>query len=115
MASTLEGWGIDPARLVLEERSTNTHENAVEATRIAREKGWTHDLLVTSAAHMQRARGCFLRQGLAVDTLAVDFGSYDPSLTPIGWLPRAGGLAQSTAALRERAGRVVYQLRGWSE
>ncbi len=73
MADALEGWGIDPSRLVLEERSTNTHENAVESARIARERGFTRDLLVTSAAHMLRARGCFLREGLAVDTLAVDF------------------------------------------
>ena len=115
MATELEGWGIDPSRLALDERSTNTHENAVGSTRIAREHGWTKNLLVTSAAHMQRALGCFEREGLAVDTLAVDFGSYDPDLNQIGWIPRAQALDQSTAAIRERSGRLVYRLRGWSE
>lgn len=115
MATALEGWGIEPSRLVLEERSTTTHENAVESAKLARARGWTRLLLVTSAGHMERARGSFLRQGLEVDTLAVDFCAYDPSRTPAAWLPRAGALAQSTGALRERVGRLVYRLRGWSE
>ncbi|MGO8994891.1 MAG: YdcF family protein [Polyangiaceae bacterium] len=114
MAEQLEAWGIDPARLVIDTRSTNTHENAVESVRIARERGWTRDLLVTSAAHMQRARGCFLREGLEVDTLSVDFRANDPARSSIGWLPRAAALADSTAAIRERVGRFVYRMRGWS-
>jgi uncharacterized SAM-binding protein YcdF (DUF218 family) len=115
MANVLEGWGIDPSRLVLEGASTTTHENAVASVKIARERGWTRTVLVTSAAHMERARGCFVREGLAVDTLAVDFGAYDPKRTEASWLPRAGALAQSTFALRERAGRLIYRLRGWTD
>jgi uncharacterized SAM-binding protein YcdF (DUF218 family) len=115
MADVLEGWGIDPARLVLEGGSTTTHENAVASVKLARERGWTRTLLVTSAAHMERARGCFVREGLAVDTFAVDFCSYDPTRTPSSWLPRAAALAESTGALRERFGRLIYRLRGWTE
>jgi uncharacterized SAM-binding protein YcdF (DUF218 family) len=114
-ARQLEAWGIERSRLVVEERSTNTHENAVESTRIVRAQGWTRVLLVTSAAHMQRARGCFTREGLAVDTLAVDFVSRDPSKASGGWLPRAAALAESTAAIRERVGRLVYRARGWTD
>ncbi len=115
MATALEGWGIDPLRLALDERSTNTHENAVESAKIARARGWRRNLLVTSAAHMERAKGCFAREGLDVDLLSVDFISNDPGASPSGWLPRAGALAGSTAAIRERVGRLVYRLRGWSE
>jgi len=114
-ARQLVAWGIDPSRLALDEHSVNTHENAVESVRIARERGWTRDLLVTSAAHMQRARGCFGREGFPLDTLSVDFVSYDPIASPSGWLPRAGALAGSTSVIRERVGRLVYRLRGWSE
>jgi uncharacterized SAM-binding protein YcdF (DUF218 family) len=115
MAEQLEAWGIDPSRLAIEPRSKNTHENAVESVRIARERGWTHDLLVTSAAHMRRAEGCFRKEGLSVDTLSVDFRSSDPARGSAGWLPRAEALANSTAAIRERAGRIVYHLQGWSD
>ena len=115
MAGVLEEWGIEPSRLVLEDRSTNTHENALASVKLARERGWTRTLLVTSAAHMERARGCFVREGLAVDTLSVDFCSYDPSRSAASWLPRSAALAGSTAALRERVGRLIYRMRGWSE
>jgi uncharacterized SAM-binding protein YcdF (DUF218 family) len=115
MADQLEAWGIEPSRLALDEHSTNTHENAVASTKIARERGWSHDLLLTSAAHMARARGCFRREGLSPDVLQVDFNAYDPKLTRAGWLPRASALSMSTGAIREWVGRVVYRLRGWSE
>jgi uncharacterized SAM-binding protein YcdF (DUF218 family) len=115
VAEQLEAWGIEPSRLAIEPRSTTTHENAVESVRIARARGWTRDLLVTSAAHMQRAKGCFTKEGLAVDTLSVDFRSYDAAKRALSWLPRAEALANSTGAIRERAGRVVYRLQGWTD
>jgi uncharacterized SAM-binding protein YcdF (DUF218 family) len=115
VAEQLEAWGIDPSRLAVEPRSTTTHENAVESARIARARGWTRNLLVTSAAHMRRAQGCFTKEGLAVDTLSVDFRSYDKAMGALSWVPRAEALATSTAAIRERAGRFVYRLQGWMD
>ena len=114
MARQLVAWGIDESRLALEEQSENTHENAVGSVAIARAHGWTHDVLVTSAGHMKRAYGCFVNEGLPVDTLAVDFQSSDPSRHRQALLPRAHALAQSTAAIREAAGRIVYRWRGWT-
>jgi uncharacterized SAM-binding protein YcdF (DUF218 family) len=114
LADQLIAWGIDRERLVIEDASRTTHENAVESARVARARGWTRVVLVTSAAHMKRAYGCFAEEGLPVDTLAVDFDAYDPSRHGSPWLPRASALAESTAALRERIGRAIYQLRGWS-
>jgi uncharacterized SAM-binding protein YcdF (DUF218 family) len=114
MMRQLVAWGIDPSRLALDEDSTDTHENAIDSVRIARQRGWTRDLLVTSAAHMERAEGCFAREGLAVDTLAVDFTARRPSSNPAAFLPRAGALAESAALVRERVGRLVYRLRGWT-
>ena len=64
---------------------------------------------------MARARGCFAKEGLAVDTLAVDFDATDPARLDASSLPRASALNESTAAIRERVGRWVYRLRGWSE
>jgi uncharacterized SAM-binding protein YcdF (DUF218 family) len=109
----LAAWGVDRDRLVAEERSLNTRDNAVESARIARERGWTKLLVVTSAFHMKRSIGCFKAVGLEVDTLAVDYRTYDPDRRSGSWLPRSMNLYVSTAALREMAGWWIYRARGY--
>lgn len=110
----LETWGIAGDRIVVEDRSRNTYQNAVEAARIVRERGWTRLLLVTSAFHFQRAAGCFKRAGLSFDALPVDYRSYDPRRFSGSWLPRVEALNESTMAIREYLGRAVYSWRGYS-
>lgn len=113
IARQLEAWGIDKERLVIEDHARNTHENAVESVRIVRERGFARVVVITSAMHMQRAAGCFVAEGLAFDTLAVDFHSHSSSFAKT-WLPRAAELDASTNALREWVGRFVYRVRGYS-
>jgi len=112
LAGALERWGIEPARIVVETRSRNTHENAAESARIAAERGWRSLLLVTSAGHMERALGCFRKAGLTPDTMPVDYRG-DPDSSGSAWIPRALFLALSADALREFAGRGVYRLIGY--
>lgn len=107
-------WGIAADRIVIEDQSRNTRDNAIESTRIIRERGWTKVLLVTSALHMPRAAGCFRATGLEFDTLAVDRLAYSPGVTASALEPRAEWLALSTVGIREAAGRVVYGLIGYS-
>jgi len=109
----LVAWGIEPDRIVLEDQSRNTHENAAFSSAIVRARGWQTVLLVTSAFHVPRAIGCFQKEGLAVDVLPVDYRSF-ASTYPSDLLPRAEYLEQSTAAMREWFGRAVYRLRGYS-
>ena len=106
LMAKLEEWGIGADRIATETRSRNTRENAVESARIVRERGWRTLLLVTSAAHMERALGSFRAVGILPDTLPVDFRGavHEPS-----WLPRAAALEKSTDALRELLGRAVYR------
>lgn len=110
----LQQWGIPAERIVTEGRSRNTRENAVESARIIEERGWKSLLLVTSAAHMPRAAGCFTAVGLRPDLLPVDSRASNTPLGRMSWLPRSGALNLSTDALRELAGRAVYRLRGWT-
>lgn len=112
LAAQLVDWGIEPARIFIDDEARNTHENAVNAAKAARQHGWKKLLLVTSAFHMQRALGCFRAQGLEVDTLSVDRRAVEGMG---GLAPRAEHLAQSTHALREWAGRWVYRARGYSK
>ncbi len=111
VAALYRRWGIPADRIVAETRSRNTRENAVESARIVRERGWRTLLLVTSAAHMDRALGSFRAVGLAPDALPVDFRGSDARG---GWLPRAHALELSTEMLRELAGRAVYRVAGYS-
>jgi uncharacterized SAM-binding protein YcdF (DUF218 family) len=110
LGGLLRAWGVTAEALVLEGRSRNTRENAVESARIVRERGFGSLLLVTSAAHMERALGCFRAVGLEPDALPVDFRGGEGG----SWLPRASALSRSTDALREMAGRVVYRLAGYA-
>jgi len=105
--------GLDPARVLFEDRSRNTHENAVLARELARPQPGENWLLVTSALHMPRALGSFRKAGWAVvpypvgyTTLpAFDYGwrLSDTFDGRIGWLANAA---------REYAGLVYYYLLG---
>ena len=71
-------------------------------------------LLVTSAFHMHRAQRLFERQGFKVLPFPVDFQARaDGTLwrDPTQWLPSARALDDSSRALRELIGRLVY--RSW--
>ncbi|MBX5481018.1 MAG: YdcF family protein [Myxococcaceae bacterium] len=108
-------WGISPDRIVLEEQARNTYENAVYSKRIVDAHGWKKVLIVTSAFHMRRAKECFNAVGLPVDTFPVDRRVYDSSRAPLNLLPRASNLNESSDALRELFGRVVYRVRGYAK
>ena len=112
LAKYLRQEGIDPGRIVIEGRSRNTRENAVESARIVSQRGWHRLLLITSAWHVPRALGCFRAVGLTPDVLPVDHMATNGS--DEGILPRARALAISTEMLRELAGRVVYRVMGYS-
>jgi len=107
-------WGIEPERLVLEEGSKNTHENAVNTAALMQSRPGQTMLVVTSAFHMQRAAGCFTAAGLTFDTLPVDYRVREPSRDN-SLLPRSEYLADATRALRELSGRVVYRVLGYSK
>ena len=112
LATWLVEQGIDPDRIVVEGRSLNTHENAVESARIVTARGWKKLLLVTSAWHAPRAFASFRAAGLEPDVLPVDHHATDGSYAGI-W-PRAAALAVSTDMLRELVGRAVYRIAGYS-
>ncbi|MFO0679159.1 MAG: YdcF family protein [Polyangiaceae bacterium] len=114
MGDLYRKWGIDPSRILLEERSVNTRENAVFSAEIlAKEPPTSKMLLVTSAFHMNRAAGCFRAVGLRPHLLPVDFRG-PASGNHLSYLPRSFALADSSMVLREYLGRIVYRLRGYT-
>ena len=83
----------------------------MESARIVRERGWTRLVLVTSAAHLPRALGCFHAVGLRPDAFPTDYRSSGRTRS---LAPRAGNLSESADALRELWGRVVYRALGYT-
>jgi uncharacterized SAM-binding protein YcdF (DUF218 family) len=107
-------FGIAPERILLEDKSRNTVENAVVSKAIAQPKAGERWLLVTSAYHLPRAIGVFRRAGFLVEPYPVDWrtrGS-DDALRPFPTL--TDGLRRTDTAMREWVGLLAYWLTGRS-
>ncbi len=111
-----EGLGLPAERLVLEDRSRNTHENAVFTRRLVEPKPGERWLLVTSAWHMPRAMGVFRKAGFPVEAFPVDYWSEnEPAdfIRPYGRAPR--GLNIADDGLKEWVGLLAYWLAGYTD
>lgn len=96
----------------LEDRSFDTHENALFSAPLLRERGVDTVLLVSHAYHLRRARREFERQGFQVRCAPIG------PLTPGRWrggvytvLPSSEALSASSRALEEWMGVLYYRLR----
>jgi uncharacterized SAM-binding protein YcdF (DUF218 family) len=65
--------GVASDRIVLEDRSRNTEENAVFTHAIVQPKAGEKYILVTSGFHMPRAMGVFRRNGFDVIPWSADY------------------------------------------
>jgi uncharacterized SAM-binding protein YcdF (DUF218 family) len=110
----LESFAIPRARILLEDRSRNTIENAVYSKQLAQPMPGERWLLVTSAYHLPRAMGVFRKVGFAVEPYPVDWrtrGNED-ALRPFGSV--GDGLRRVDTAVREWVGLAVYWITGRS-
>ena len=106
--------GIAATRIIVEERSRSTHENALFAKEQIRPVPGQHWVLVTSAFHMPRAVAVFRAVNWTVIPYPVDF-KVDPQTGLRANFNLLDGLGTSTIAGKEWAGLVGYRLRGWTE
>jgi uncharacterized SAM-binding protein YcdF (DUF218 family) len=113
-ARLFESFGIAKARIVLEDKSRDTDENARFTKELLQPKPGERWLLVTSAHHMPRAIGVFRAAGFPVEAYPVDFrtrGAID-LLRPFSNV--GDGLRRTDTAAREWVGLVVYWATGRS-
>jgi uncharacterized SAM-binding protein YcdF (DUF218 family) len=109
-----ERLGVAPGRILLDDRSRNTIENAEFTRMIVAPKPNERWLLVTSAYHMPRAVGVFRKAEFPVEAYPVDWrtrGSQDL------WRPfdrASDGLRRTDVAVREWTGLLIYWLTGRS-
>jgi uncharacterized SAM-binding protein YcdF (DUF218 family) len=110
----LQQLGVAPDRLLLEDGSRNTYENALFSLRLLPQPPAGTWVLVTSALHMPRSVGVFRRLGWQVTPWPVsylsggdeDWVNEDIPILRLSRLSRAG---------HEWIGMVYYYLRGWSQ
>ena len=106
--------GLDVSRLHLENKSRNTYENAVFTKRLLDQKGWAKKrwLLMTSAAHMPRAMGCFRKAGINVTAYPVDYRTRGWSDAIRIFSKPSSGLKRFDMVMREWIGLFAYRLAG---
>ena len=106
----LEDLGLSPDRVVFEDRSRTTFENAEFAKALVRPKPGETWALVTSASHMPRSVGVFRAVGWPVLPWPAGYLSRD-NLTALA--PSLGGkLATLDVAAHEWEGLLAYWLMG---
>lgn len=102
--------GLDPARLLLEQESRNTSENARNSFVLAKPQAGQTWVLVTSAFHMPRALHTFTQTGwIGLVPYPVDYRSGN-FIDGIGW-ELAENLQVLNIAVKEYLGLLVYG--GW--
>jgi len=110
-----EHFGVDSADVIFESMSQNTMDNAKYTREALTAVGLGLDvILVTSAYHMPRSVAVFKKAGFSVTPAPIGYFSDKKfSRKPIMWLPGATPLFESSIALREYLGMVVYKALGW--
>lgn len=103
--------GIDRDRLVLEDQSRNTDENAgLTAAMLGGDSGTA--ILVTSAFHMPRSVGLFRRVGLDVVPWPTDYRSSGQEGFELDFANPVNALNITSVATKEWVGLLVYHWTG---
>jgi uncharacterized SAM-binding protein YcdF (DUF218 family) len=104
--------GIDPGRILLEEKSRTTSENAALTKALVTPSPGERWLLVTSAFHMPRAMGCFRAAGFDLMPWPVDFRTRGPG-DLLRFSPRPSeAWRRIDLAVKEWLGLLAYRLIG---
>lgn len=109
MRAALDQVGFDSGRVLIENESRNTWENALFSRAAVQPQSGETWILVTSAWHMPRAVGIFRRVGWGVLPYPVDYRSR-PGLRPWLIFDLEGNLNTLGWAVREWIGLVAYHL-----
>jgi uncharacterized SAM-binding protein YcdF (DUF218 family) len=107
-------FGIAPERILIEERSQTTEQNARFTADLIHTMQGARFLLVTSAYHMPRAMGAFRKAGFNV--IGFPVGSRTHGWSEFWWPSNTGAdnMRRLDVALHEWLGLLDYRLLGYS-
>lgn len=108
----LAAFGIARERLIIENRSRNTAENAEFSKQMANPQPGQNWLLVTSAFHMPRSVGLFRKVGFPVIPWPSDYRTSGDEGVGLFRDNPADSLQTTTMAIREWTGLLGYWLAG---
>lgn len=107
----LKDLGVPEKMIIMEERSRDTAENVRYCREICARYGFRTPLVVTSAYHMRRSVAAFKRAGMTVQSLpAFIMTGEREEYRWLHYLPSAGALQCTYAALHEYMGLLFYRL-----
>ena len=106
--------GVPAEKILVEDKSRDTTENARYCRSICSRHGFRRPLLITSGYHMRRSVFAFGREGMKVAPLPAFLRSSTTATNYlfIDFMPNADALATTSAVLRERIGLLFYKLGG---
>jgi len=111
-ARLFESFGIAKQRMLLEDKSRDTAENARFTKELLQPKPGERWLLVTSAHHMPRSVGVFRAAGFPVEAYPVDYRTRGAADLFWPFSSIGDGLRRTDTAAREWVGLLTYRLTG---
>ncbi len=105
-------FGIAPDRLIREDQSRTTFENATNTKQLLEANGLSDCALVTSAFHMPRSVGLFRKLGITVTPWPVDYRTSGKLALGLDFSQPSLNAQLTTTALREWAGLTTYYISG---
>ena len=113
--STTAGLFLAYMAFILEQRATNTRQNAVNTCEILSQMGIDDRdcLLITSATHMERSAKCFAKVGLRPDVMAVNILECPSRLNHRAFYPDWGAALEWEIVMNEWIGDIAYCIMGY--
>jgi len=112
IADGLEKLNVPRSRIVVEDQSLTTHEQAIIVTRLLKSRGIDRFVLVTSPTHMWRAAAVFRAQHADVIP-SISALIPERSSRPPFFMPNEDSLQISDNAFYDYAGILYYWSKGW--
>jgi len=109
MEEVLVSWGIDPDRILLEEKSKTTQENADYIFEKLAGKDYQGIILLTSALHMKRSMLLFHNLEVEVIPAPVNY-TFEEKSYFVTFFPNIFSFEHNVRALHEWVGILYYRL-----
>jgi uncharacterized SAM-binding protein YcdF (DUF218 family) len=115
MADALLLMGVAKDDILIENKSRNTRESALEVKKMLEQISRPDScLLITSGYHIRRSKACFTNVGWKTDTFSTDFQTHKRVFTfDTLFIPKVDAVVQWGVAIREWVGFAAYWVMGY--
>ena len=112
MAAFLIQLGVKAGDIVQEDSSRSTYENAVQTSKLLKEREIQKAVLVVDAVDMFRALSCFRQQGFELEPAPCHYRATEFEMSFFEFVPNPGAAARCQRAWHEWVGTAWYWLHG---